>query len=158
MTTSSAELLAKEIVDGIDWPMSWPKKQVAAAIVAALTRAVQPAADAEVEAVIAKVLRGGRLQPSYVGTWKDVEEAMDLLRRLAADVGRCRALHEPWRLEPPKSLFAAPAAGDVERVAALKQAAEWFQEYADSHKAKGADEKAARNQERADYCRAALKR
>jgi hypothetical protein len=42
-------------------------------------------ASEEVEKVIAKVERGGRLQPSYVGTWEDVGEALALLRRLDAE-------------------------------------------------------------------------
>jgi len=40
--------------------------------------------------------------------------------------------------------------------AALQQSADWFQQYADGHTAKGATEKAARNQERANACRRAL--
>lgn len=42
------------------------------------------------------------------------------------------------------------------RAEALEQAAEWFQQYADSHTAKGDTDKAKRNQDRADFCRAAL--
>ncbi len=38
----------------------------------------------------------------------------------------------------------------------MEQAAEWFQQYADSHAAKGDTDKAARNQNRADACRAAI--
>jgi hypothetical protein len=40
--------------------------------------------------------------------------------------------------------------------AALLQSANWFQEYADGHTAKGDTEKAARNQDRANACRRAL--
>ncbi len=40
---------------------------------------------------------------------------------------------------------------------ALQQAAEWFQQYADGHTAKGDTDKAARNQTRADACRVALR-
>jgi hypothetical protein len=35
---------------------------------------------------------------------------------------------------------------------ALRKAAEWFQEYADGHAAKGDGTKAVRNQERANFC------
>jgi hypothetical protein len=40
--------------------------------------------------------------------------------------------------------------------AALRQSAEWFQGYADGHTAKGDTDKAKRNQDRADFCSAAL--
>jgi hypothetical protein len=39
---------------------------------------------------------------------------------------------------------------------ALGQAAEWFGEYAASHEAKGAAEKAKRNQDRANFCGGAM--
>jgi hypothetical protein len=41
--------------------------------------------------------------------------------------------------------------------AALSQSAEWFQQYADSHTAKGDTDKAKRNQDRADAAIRALK-
>lgn len=47
--------------------------------------------------------------------------------------------------------------GRVERLeGALDQGAAWFTEYAIGHRAKGADEKAMRNEERAAFLRAAL--
>jgi hypothetical protein len=41
---------------------------------------------------------------------------------------------------------------------ALKQGADWFDEYAAMHEAKGATDKAARNKERAEHLRAALEK
>lgn len=61
------------------WPMHLDDAKDA---LAALT----PSSE-EVEKVIKKVLHGGATEPSYVGTWKDVREAMDLLRRLDAERG-----------------------------------------------------------------------
>ena len=52
---------------------------------------------------------------------------------------------------------AKAAARITELEAALEQSREWFQQYADSHTAKGDTDKAKRNQDRADFCaRAAL--
>jgi hypothetical protein len=59
--------------------------QICAGMQASLAAHPAPAADAEVEALIEKVRHGGRTNPMYVGTWKDVEEARALLRRLAAE-------------------------------------------------------------------------
>ena len=42
--------------------------------------------------------------------------------------------------------------------AALAQCAKWFDLYADHHESQDATEKAQRNRERADFCRAALRR
>jgi hypothetical protein len=38
----------------------------------------------------------------------------------------------------------------------VEQARDWFQQYADGHKAKGDTDKAQRNQDRADFCASAL--
>lgn len=58
---------------------------------------------------------------------------------------------------PTLARLALDRGKEIERLrAALEQGAQWFDEYAASHAAKGADDKAARNAERAAYLRAAL--
>lgn len=76
--------------------------------------------------------------PPYPGKW-DGHDTDEKYRRLAALSRR------------------APAMGDDGLRNAIQQAIEWFQQYADGHKAKGADDKAIRNQVRADMLRSALR-
>jgi hypothetical protein len=58
----------------------------------------------------------------------------------------------------PPSPVAARAAAKIRALAeAVGQAASWFDEYADHHAEKGADEKAQRNRDRANWLGAVIK-
>jgi len=78
----------------------------------------------------------------------------DLVERLNADPGQdlCGLSEKEIHMQRIEA-----AARITELEAALEQSREWFQQYADSHAAKGDTDKAKRNQDRADFCaRAAL--
>jgi hypothetical protein len=93
---------------------------------------------------------GGSARASSVAApAPEVEQAyVDSLHR-QLDTKRAQMAHDRLKID-----------GLEKRVRALRQAltlcAEWFDGYAASHRAKGADEKAARNEERAGFCYRAL--
>src|SRR5690348_14793223 len=79
-----------------------------------------------------------RMMDAHGGLWKsDIRVSVKALREIGWEVRR------------------SPSP-DVAVVEALSQCAIWFQEYADSHTAQGKLDKAKRNQDRADFARAAL--
>jgi hypothetical protein len=97
------------------------------------------------------------------------DEARDMSRNLAHALGEARAERDAIlntlrsasldqlaaNDAPLLAAEAAFAAGAEAMRRALDAAAEWFEEYAEGHQAKGAIDKASRNLERANACRRA---
>jgi hypothetical protein len=93
-----------------------------------------------------------RDQQDMIQLGEDAYEAADAIERLTRERDEARGgrevRHRAW-LEAKARI--------VKLEAALSQSAEWFQQYADSHTAKGDTDKAKRNQDRADAAIRALK-
>jgi hypothetical protein len=105
-----------------------------------------PAPDASQPSAIG----GGSARASSVAApAPEVEQAyVDSLHR-QLDTKRAQMAHDRLKIDGLEK--------QVERLRqALTLCAEWFDGYAASHRAKGADEKAARNEERAGFCYRAL--
>ncbi len=62
-----------------------------------------------------------------------------------------------WRTADPDKAIEHDRTGEVRMREALTAARDWFQAYAAGHANKGDTDKATRNQERADFCAAAIK-
>jgi hypothetical protein len=85
-------------------------------------------------------------------------EYADTIERLTLerDEARAEGYDLSAQVEHAQYHLAAAEARIAKLKAALEQAADWFQAYADGHRGKGDSDKANRNQERATACRAAL--
>jgi hypothetical protein len=97
---------------------------------------------------------------------KDLPDVREVLGLDPADPKVTKLFGPPYYTEEQVKAYAASVLlspenvraliGEVERLReALEKGAEWFEEYADHHQAKGALDKASRNLERANYLRRA---
>ncbi len=117
--------------------------------IAAWNRRATPPLPADVESVVRDL--------NTVAFWSSPDtcriasRAHELLRSQAAEIARKDA-----EMEADTEMIAHQAKTISGMIGAMHQAASWFEEYAQSHLAKGAHEKSARNQERAAFLRMAI--
>lgn len=114
--------------------------------------------------VIEKMARGMRLR--LASDWDNLsaaaqdayrDDARCALEWLIAITPGLSGLLEGTHVAVPRDAMIVLAIAERDAaIARLDVAAEWFQQYADSHTAKGDADKAKRNQDRADYCRAMI--
>jgi hypothetical protein len=129
---------------------------------AATLRALLAERDAAIAARDEAIRRMGEAS-RQAGSWQGIAEGKDIvIRQLEAERDALQVRLRGASLDmlaandaPLLDAEAAFAAGAAAMRRALDAAAEWFEEYAEGHQAKGAIDKASRNLERANACRRA---